>query len=53
MIASVRSGCCGSASGACREDRHARRSSIWRRDADGQFRLYYQATPVPDRTAQL
>ncbi|MER8045877.1 nuclear transport factor 2 family protein [Streptomyces sp. NPDC094032] len=31
------------------EDRHARRSSIWRRDAAGRFRLYYhQATPVPN-----
>lgn len=35
------------------EDRHARRSSIWRRDAAGEFRLYYhQATPVPDGTAR-
>ncbi|MFE7855391.1 DUF4440 domain-containing protein [Streptomyces sp. NPDC057403] len=33
-------------------DRHARRSSIWRRDAAGEFRLYYhQATPVPDETS--
>ncbi|MYQ96668.1 DUF4440 domain-containing protein [Streptomyces sp. SID4946] len=35
------------------EGRHARRSSIWRRDAAGEFRLYYhQATPVPDGTAR-
>ncbi|MEU2244630.1 nuclear transport factor 2 family protein [Streptomyces sp. NPDC018338] len=35
------------------EDRHAHRSSIWRRDAAGEFRLYYhQATPVPDGTAR-
>ncbi|MEV7617600.1 nuclear transport factor 2 family protein [Streptomyces sp. NPDC089799] len=35
------------------EDRRARRSSIWRRDAAGEFRLYYhQATPVPDGTAR-
>ncbi|MFF8996245.1 DUF4440 domain-containing protein [Streptomyces sp. NPDC014983] len=34
-------------------DRHARRSSIWRRDAAGEFRLYYhQATPVSDGTAR-
>lgn len=34
-------------------DLHARRSSIWRRDAAGEFRLYYhQATPVPDGTAR-
>ncbi|ALV38104.1 hypothetical protein [Streptomyces sp. CdTB01] len=34
-------------------DRHARRSSIWRRDAAGELRLYYhQATPVPDETAR-
>ncbi|MFG3041837.1 hypothetical protein ACGFYZ_33540 [Streptomyces sp. NPDC048330] len=33
------------------EDRQARRSSIWRRDTAGEFRLYYhQATPVPDGT---
>ncbi|WP_328946327.1 DUF4440 domain-containing protein [Streptomyces sp. NBC_00250] len=33
-------------------DRHARHSSIWRRDAAGEYRLYYhQATPVPDETA--
>ncbi|MFG3345769.1 DUF4440 domain-containing protein [Streptomyces sp. NPDC048018] len=35
------------------EERHARRSSIWRRDAAGEFRLFYhQATPVPDGTAR-
>ncbi|WP_051807734.1 DUF4440 domain-containing protein [Streptomyces sp. NRRL F-2664] len=35
------------------EDRHARRSSIWRRDAAGQFRLsYHQATPVPGGTTR-
>ncbi|MFJ6409705.1 DUF4440 domain-containing protein [Streptomyces hydrogenans] len=29
--------------------RHARRSSVWRRDAEGALRLYYhQGTPVPD-----
>ncbi|MGW4778738.1 nuclear transport factor 2 family protein [Streptomyces filamentosus] len=34
------------------EGRHARRSSIWRRDATGELRLYYhQGTPVPDGTA--
>ncbi|MFD9722550.1 DUF4440 domain-containing protein [Streptomyces sp. NPDC059072] len=34
------------------EDRYARRSSIWRRDAAGEFRLYYhQATPLPEATA--
>lgn len=35
------------------EERKARRSSIWRRDAAGEFRLYYhQATPVPDGPAR-
>ncbi|MEU8544096.1 nuclear transport factor 2 family protein [Streptomyces sp. NPDC048717] len=30
------------------EDRRARRSSLWREDASGAWRLYYhQATPVP------
>ncbi|MFJ3583095.1 DUF4440 domain-containing protein [Streptomyces sp. NPDC090127] len=35
------------------EGRHALRSSLWRRDADGAWRLYYhQATPVPTDLAQ-
>ncbi|MFJ4714490.1 DUF4440 domain-containing protein [Streptomyces sp. NPDC088785] len=35
------------------EDRRARRSSIWRRDAAGELRLYHhQATPVPEGTAR-
>ncbi|QNP66795.1 DUF4440 domain-containing protein [Streptomyces genisteinicus] len=34
-------------------DAHAHRSSIWRRDAAGEFRLlYHQGTPVPDGTAR-